>query len=113
MANTDPVDVDRWVDERMAALGSGTWEPDTASGLAAVESREALQRQSQRRRLRWTAAAVAATTVAIALPGTRAIGARCVEACVSATKNVTQQLWRSDGPAATAPRVAGTAIGDL
>src|SRR5436190_19455877 len=110
MANPELVDVDRWVTDRMAALTpSNEWKPSAANQLveatARRHSRHALRR-------RWTTAAAAATVLFIAIPTTRAFGARCIETCVSLTTRVSQ-LWRADEPEAGKPRVVGATLGDL
>jgi cytochrome c biogenesis protein CcmG/thiol:disulfide interchange protein DsbE len=53
-----------------------------------------------------------AAVVFVAVPGTRAFGAKCMEACVNATTKVTQ-LWRADEPEATAQKVVGPTLGDI
>lgn len=91
----EPNAINVWVTERMAALepGGQGWTPDGARGLA---------RYRAARRRRWVAAgAVAAGLLcALALPGTRVLAARCVDACVMETVSFAQWLGlRTAGPA--------------
>jgi len=109
MAHTDPTAVDRWVDDRLATLTPAAWQPDLPERLAELHRRHAQRRAHQ---LRWTAAALIVTAVCVSLPVTRAIGARCVGACVYATTRV-GQWWGVDEPAATAPKSVGATLGDL
>jgi peroxiredoxin len=107
---TNPNDLGHWVDDRLDALTPDPdWQPMASAHLPSVAPRQAADR---RRRLRWTGAAIAVATVLWFVPITRAIAARCLEACVSATTSVTQ-LWRADEPEASAPRVVGLSIGDI
>lgn len=100
---------DRFVDERLAALEPSVAGIDVQARLADAHAQESASRV---RRIRWSVAGVAAAIVFVAVPGTRAFGARCVEACVNATTRVTQ-FWRADEPEANAPRVVGPTLGDI
>lgn len=109
MAHTSPNDFDRWVNDRLASLAPTPWQPDLQGRLADLHR---VRTRTQRRRLRWTGAAVVATAVCVSLPVTRAFGARCVEACVYTTARMSQ-WWRAEEPAASAPKVVGATLGDL
>ena len=109
MANPDHDDVGKWVDDRVAGLDPGGRAPDLTVRLNDARTRRSALRL---RRLRWTGAGVVAAIVFVAVPGTRAFGARCVEACVNATTRVSQ-LWRADEPEASTPRVVGATLGDI
>src|SRR5262245_3103270 len=103
MADLNPSDVDSWVDDKMAALHVGGWQPEAAPRLADLRTRRDTQRT---RRIQIATAAVAVNAVFIAVPSTRALGARCVGACLNATARVTQYL-RADEPLAGAPPTVG------
>jgi thiol-disulfide isomerase/thioredoxin len=109
MANLEIGSGDRFVDEQLASL-----EPRVAGIDVAARLTDARVRQSAARvrRLRWAGAGVAAAIVFVAVPVTRAFGARCVDACVNASARVSQ-LWRADEPEAGAPRVVGATLGDI
>jgi len=108
MAHTEPIDVDRWVDERLATLTPQPWRPDAPARLAELHRRRA---HAAARRVRWAGAAVVVTVICVSLPVTRAVGARCVGKCVDATRRVGQ--WIQGEPAASLPRVVGVTLGDI
>src|SRR5262245_49862199 len=108
---THPVetDTDSWVSDRLAVLSPAVeWNPNAATHLAAMHARRASQRA---RRLRGVGLAVAAAVIFCAVPVTRAFGARCLEACVNATRPL--QFWRADEPLANVPKQTGFRVGDL
>jgi thiol-disulfide isomerase/thioredoxin len=110
MANHDLAGEDRWVNERLTALEPATdWQPDVAAGLSAVHARQAAVTG---RRRRAAVTAVFGAAVFVALPGTLAFGARCVEACVNLGTDVTQ-FFRADEPLATAPKAISAEIGGI
>ena len=98
MAHDDNANTDRWVDERLSALVTNgqdaEWQPDTRARLSAAHAR---RKSWHARRVRMAVAGAAAAAVVVAAPATRAFGARCVAACVSATARVSQLLG-VDGP---------------
>jgi thiol-disulfide isomerase/thioredoxin len=104
------VEVDRFVTARLAALApAGSWEPNAAARMLDLQRRHARARS---RRRRSASAAVAAGLVLVALPGTRAVGARCVGACVDAAARA-RQFWRGAEPEAGRVPAVGAALGDL
>jgi thiol-disulfide isomerase/thioredoxin len=110
MAQIDPLDVDRWVHARLASLApSQDWQPNPSIGLGKVYARRAAY--SSRRR-RWAGTAIAAAALFFFVPGARALGSRCVEACVSVTARAAQ-LWRVAEPEGALPREVGGAIGNF
>src|SRR5262245_4812758 len=110
MAHPEPIQSDAWVDDRMAALQvADAWQPDGARQLADAHARGAALAARRRRTL---GVAVAAVAVFAAVPATRALGARCVEACVNLTMRVTQ-FWQADEPAASRPKIVGAIIGAI
>jgi thiol-disulfide isomerase/thioredoxin len=103
-------DLDVFVHDRLASLTPGPeWTPDAGSHLATMHARRAARARS---RHRWTALALALMLVFASVPVTRAFGARCVEACVSATSRVAQ-WWTPAEPLANAPKAVGSTIGNL
>jgi thiol-disulfide isomerase/thioredoxin len=109
MASHENGSTDRFVDERMSTLEPGRSSIDMQARLGDAHARQLAARVRGRR---WSVAGLAAAVVLVAVPGTRAVGARCVEACVNATTRVSQ-LWRADEPEATAPKVVGVTLGDI
>ena len=107
MTHLQSIESDTWVDERLSALTPASdWQPNAAGRIATLHARRAAHRA---RRLRWTGLAAAAVVVFVAVPVTRAFGARCLEACVSGVS----QLWRADEPLAGAPKLTGFEVGSL
>src|SRR5215831_18191004 len=97
MAHDDSTDLDRWVDARLGALTNSPAErTDPAARLAEIYTRRAAARS---RRRRWAGAAAVVTIIAVTVPEARALGARCVEACVSATARAAT-FWRQGEPEA-------------
>jgi thiol-disulfide isomerase/thioredoxin len=110
MAQNDRVEVDNWVDARLAALApDDNWQPNAAARLADVTRRRVAARS---RRFRWMVSAGAMVIVGMSIPEARTLGSRCLDACVAATSRATQ-LWRGDEPNAGRPPEVGAAIGDL
>src|SRR5262245_9414192 len=110
MAPTNQIDIDRWVDARLAALTPDEhWRPDASARLAEIDLRR-VSRASHRPR--WIVGAVVGTLFAFSLPGTRAFGARCLEACVAVTSRAAQR-WRADEPAADRSNLVGSSVGNL
>jgi len=109
MTHLQNVDADTWVDERLALLAVPAALPDPDRFLPAMHARRAALRTH---RLRLGGLAIAATIIFLAVPVTRAFGARCVEACVTVTSRVAQ-FWRADEPLANAPKIVGSGVGDL
>jgi len=110
MTNPDHDETAQWVTGRMAALTrDDDWHPDVAVGLAAFHTRSVALRARRVRRFGLGAVAV---IVFLAMPVTRALGARCLDACVNVTTRVTQFL-RGDEPEAAAPKTVGARIGDI
>src|SRR5262245_1203877 len=104
------VSVDHWVDERLATLEpAADWQPSGTPHLGRLHTRA---RGLRTRRLRRLGLVVVVTIVFVAVPVTRAFGARCLEACAIATSRVAQ-LWRAEEPAAARPKIVGATIGDL
>jgi cytochrome c biogenesis protein CcmG/thiol:disulfide interchange protein DsbE len=86
METNSDKNMDRWVEDRLAALApNNDWQPDTRRGLARFrEQRE--KASSRKRRLGWLiVSAVAAGLPIMAFPTTRVFAQRCVSACVSQT----------------------------
>src|SRR5215469_2758157 len=107
MAPIDSTDLDMWVDARLASLSpTDDFHPDAAAGLSAARAR---QRTDRSRRVQWSAGVITVGLLAVAVPGVRAFGAKCVAACV----NGASQLWQSNEPAASRPPVTGVHLGDL
>src|SRR5437763_15683090 len=98
MAPDDLLDLDRWVNDRLAAVAPA----DLAQRHPAARLTEILSRRAARRarRGRWAAVALVAAVMVMTVPGARAFGARCVEACVSATSRAAS-FWRHDEPLAS------------
>lgn len=117
MANPHDLGAANWVEERLAALTPDpTWEPD---GDAALRKLTAMQRARAGRahhRL-WTLGAAALVIVAafVAVPATRVLAERCVDACVGGVGRVGQLLRIS--PRATVkvgtPSLVGTVAPDF
>ena len=84
MENNRQPDLDRWVDEHLAALvPPAGWQPDTAAGLEQFR-RGRMARAARRRTAVWICAAVAAVSAgALAFPSTRVFARRCVDACLA------------------------------
>jgi len=99
MEKNDEVGVERWVEERLAALHPDSeWRPNAGEGLARLRERREMVSRRQRR---WTWAAATVTVAclgAMALPGTRVLAQRCVGACSEAGMWIWQSLLDS-GPA--------------
>src|SRR4051812_27776096 len=103
-------ELDRFVTARLATLSPvGTWDPNAAVQLADLRRRHARARS---RRRRTAGAAMAAGVMLVSLPDTRALGARCVDACVDAAARA-RQFWRVTEPDAGRMPAVGSAVGDL
>ena len=101
-------DPDLFVNERLATLvPASDWQPEAEAQLASLHARRATRRA---RGLWWTGIAVATTIVLVAVPGARALGLRCLEACVNASSRVAQ-FWRADEPLANVPKRVGATVG--
>src|SRR5262252_6031024 len=93
MNPNNELDVGRWADDELAALGpDGEWEPDHRRGLALLRQQRG-NMNGRRRRWTWVVAgAMAACLSLMATPVTRAFAQRCLSACVSGTGWVRQFL---------------------
>lgn len=93
--------VEHWVEERLAALDpDGEWQPDAGNALARLRERRTVNERGQRRV--WLAAAVlAACGGAMALPGTRVLAERCIGAC--------SDVWQSFRGELPVPPAEGSA----
>jgi peroxiredoxin len=110
MANNDRVETDSWVDAQLTALAPDeNWQPNAAARLADVNARRVA---GSSRRLRWMAAAGVMMIAGVSIPEARAVGSRCLDACVAATSLATQ-LWHGDEPEARRPPAVGVTLGDL
>jgi cytochrome c biogenesis protein CcmG/thiol:disulfide interchange protein DsbE len=84
MKKDDERDVDRWVDDRLAARIPGeSWEPDVLRGLAHFRERRALKRSRGRGALWVAVGAAAACLPLMAFPVSRAFAQHCMSACVT------------------------------
>src|SRR5262245_35482543 len=108
---SNPFDTDeQFADDQLAALRpSLEWTPDPGAHVGAMHAARAAHLRARNRR---TVLGVAAALVFLIVPTTRALGARCVEACMNATQRVAG-LWRPGQPFANAPRSVGARVGDL
>lgn len=104
-------DVDeRFVEDLLASLTSAhDWPLDVDGQLAAMHAKRVAYRRA---RGLITALAMVAGIVFVSVPGARAFGARCLDACVSASGRVAQ-FWSSQEPAANTPKSVGASVGDL
>jgi len=93
------LDVDRWVDDELTALGPDRkWEPDYRRGLALLRQQRG-KMNGCRRRWIWVVAGAMATCLSLmATPVTRAFAQRCLSACVSGTGWVRQVLTGISDP---------------
>jgi len=93
MNPNNELDVGRWADDELAALGpDGEWEPDQRRGLALLRQQRG-RMNGRRRRWTWVVAGAMATCLSLmATPVTRAFAQRCLSACVSGTGWVRQFL---------------------
>src|ERR1700732_2847153 len=84
MDNNSDKNMDRWVEDRLAALRPDSeWQPDTFRGLTRFRAQRE-QVSSRKRRWGWLVASVVAAGLPLmAFPSTRAFAQRCVSACVS------------------------------
>ena len=83
MENDKAINLEGWVDERLASLDSGEWQPDSAAGLTRLRQRMQARGNSSRK---WTlalAGVVAVATGAFMLPGPRALALHCVNCSVA------------------------------
>jgi cytochrome c biogenesis protein CcmG/thiol:disulfide interchange protein DsbE len=82
-----------WVDEQLSTLPlDPQWQPDPASALNTLRTR---QTHRAFRRRRWTRGLAAVVVLGVCLPAmsmTRTFAARCVDACVDLTTRVTKAL---------------------
>src|ERR1035438_8416923 len=84
MKKDDERDVDRWVDDCLAARIPGeSWEPDVLRGLAHFRERRALKRSRGRGALWVAVGAAAACLPLMAFPVSRAFAQHCMSACVT------------------------------
>jgi len=97
MEKNKEMDLERWVDERLATLHhSSEWQPNAGKGLARLRERRDTV-IGRRRRWTWAAAmATAGCLGAMALPGTRVLAQRCVGACSEAGIRLWQSLSSAD-----------------
>jgi thiol-disulfide isomerase/thioredoxin len=88
MEKNSEMHVDRWVDERLAALSPDRgWQPNTAWGLARLRERGAGTKRGHR--WTWVVAVAGGTCIfLVALPVPRAIGERCLNYMCST------ELWQ-------------------
>ena len=84
MEKNSEVQVDRWVDERLATLGPDNgWQPDAASGFDRLRQRRG-PRNARGRTWIWAAAAATAAGLGVmALPAPRALAQRCLNCSVA------------------------------
>jgi cytochrome c biogenesis protein CcmG/thiol:disulfide interchange protein DsbE len=87
------LDVSRWVDDELAALGpEREWQPDEHRGLVLLREPRGM-RNGRRRRWTWVIVGAMATCLSLmATPVTRAFAQRCLSACISGTGWVRQIL---------------------
>lgn len=99
------LNVSRWADERLAALGpESSWQPDMNRGLALLRKQRG---HLGRRRRNWAwlvAGAMAAGLSLMATPATRAFTQRCLSACAGESDWVRQFL--KIGASRTVPSTA-------
>jgi peroxiredoxin len=99
MAKNSEVNVNRWVDERLATLSpENEWQPNTSKGLARFRE----QRRSGTGRVRrWTliaAAAVAACLFLMALPVSQVLAHRCLECSVAILESLSGPVQANTTP---------------
>lgn len=84
MENTSALNLNRWVDERLAVLSpSGDWCPDVNRGLAVMRQRESARKRTTRSSI-WIAVAAATACVFLAaFPQPRVLAHRCVDCSVA------------------------------
>jgi hypothetical protein len=101
MENSNPVDLDRWVDDHLASLiPPAGWQPDTAAGLQQFR-RGRRVRSTWKRAMSWTGITLAALlALTVAFPSTRVFARRCVNACLA-------ELPLPQKPVAIVPPPAG------
>jgi thiol-disulfide isomerase/thioredoxin len=113
MAHDDQGTRDPWVNDRLATLltpeRADEWQPDANASLSVARARETMRRA---RRIRLAAGGVVAAAVLVSVPGTRALGAKCVGACVAVTTRAAQR-WSGGEPDAARPPVTGALVGDI
>jgi cytochrome c biogenesis protein CcmG/thiol:disulfide interchange protein DsbE len=87
------LDVSRWVDDKLAALGPDReWQPDQHRGLVLLREQRG-NLNERRRRWTWVVAGAMVTCLSLmATPVTRVFAQRCLSACVSGTGWVRQFL---------------------
>src|SRR5262245_6338065 len=104
------IEVERWIGGRLGAIAPDeAWRPDAEARLSDLHRRRA---HTDPRHRASRALVVAAGLALILLPGTRALGARCVGACIDVAARATQ-YWRAPEPAAAVAPVPAFAIGSL
>jgi cytochrome c biogenesis protein CcmG/thiol:disulfide interchange protein DsbE len=113
METSDRIATNAWIDREMAALDpEPQWQPDSATALDRLRSRQTSRLGHHRR---WTLVIVAATVLGVCLPAmsvTRTFAARCVDACVGLTTRVTNAL-KTNRPSGIAVAGARQAAPDL
>jgi cytochrome c biogenesis protein CcmG/thiol:disulfide interchange protein DsbE len=88
MEKNSEMDVNRWVEERLATLSpDGEWQPNATRGLARLREQRGAG-SGRGRRWAWAAAAATAACLCLmALPAPRALAQRCL--------NCSAALWQS------------------
>ena len=96
MEKNSEMHVDRWVDDRLAALKtSGEWQPNSREGIVRLRERRGAVDGRRRRWILTAATATAACLIAAALPATRVFAQRCVGACSEAGIRIWESFSKS------------------
>src|SRR6266571_3281852 len=87
MERNSDMDLDHWIDERMAPLGGAMdFQPDVNRGLALLRKGR-ISRVSWQTQVWIAGVAVAASLCAVAFPATRVFASRCVDACAAGIRS--------------------------
>jgi cytochrome c biogenesis protein CcmG/thiol:disulfide interchange protein DsbE len=85
----------QWVDDKLRALRTpDEWRPDKPAGMARLAAAREIQRTRQRRRVWMLGTLTLASACLLAVPGTRALAQRCVDACMAGSERVSRAIWQ-------------------
>jgi peroxiredoxin len=122
MEKTSALNVDGWVDERLAVLSPrGEWCPNLNRGLALLGQRKSARNRVARRSIWMSVAGVTACVLLVALPQPRVLAHRCIDCSVALWQglsmvtsavdaNLTLPKSRKPAPDFTLDDASGTSV---